>query len=98
MNLVFQQMYLKTAVCIGFGKFLQVVPNTCRSKVQPDTRIIVMLARRHPPRNVLVAKLRYGQFSRSAVVQYNILLLFVGLVRNYSAETVEQQSEEIRPF
>jgi len=41
MNLVFQQMYLKTAICIGFGKFLQVVRNTCRSKVQPDTRIIV---------------------------------------------------------
>jgi len=76
MNLVFQQMYLKTAICIGFGKFLQVVRNTCRSKVQPDTGIIVMLARRHPPRNVLVAQLRYRQFSRSAFVQYNILLLY----------------------
>lgn len=48
-----------------------------RGKVQPDTRIIVMLAPRHPPRvsgNVLVTKLRYGQFSRSSVVvRYNIL-------------------------
>jgi hypothetical protein len=70
-NLVFQQMYLKT----GFRKFLQVRNTWCSeqsSTGHSDCYVRVAVApsttATRVPGNVLVPKLRYGQFSRSADV------------------------------
>lgn len=83
-NLVFQQMYLKT----GFRKFLQVVRNTwcseqsstghsncyVRVAVAPST---ITTTTTRVSGNVLVPKLRYGQFSRSTDV-YRTRLKLLG--------------------